>query len=138
MMKRPAPKKKKSPKFNSVEDYLASQEAEPGGHMKAKTLRSVTDFILSEFPELESKVSWNVPTIHRNGKYVFGVAAYKNHLTLAPWSPRVLENFKRPSRTGGRLAKYVVFTNCFQIPVDWKIDKKLITDMVEARLAELD
>ncbi len=60
------------------------------------------------------------------------MAAYKNHLTLAPWSPRILENFKP------RLAKYVVFANCFQIPVDWKIDKKLITDMVAARLAELD
>ena len=127
MMKRPAPKKKKSPKFNSVEDYLASQDP-----VKAKTLRYVTNFILSEFPELESKVSWNVPTIHQNGKYVFGMAAYKNHLTLAPWSPRILENFKP------RLAKYVVFANCFQIPVDWKIDKKLITDMVAARLAELD
>jgi uncharacterized protein len=133
MMKRPASKTKKSPRFNSVEDYLASQDP-----VKAKTLRSVIDFILSEFPELESKVSWNVPTIHRNGKYVFGMAAYKNHLTLAPWSPRIIENFKRPSRSGGRLEKYVVFANCFQIPVDWKIDKKLVTDLVEARLAELD
>jgi uncharacterized protein len=133
MMKRSAPKKKKSPKFNSVEDYLASQDP-----VKAKTLRSVIDFILSEFPELKSKISWNVPTIDRNGKYVFGMAAYKNHLTLAPWSPRIIENFKRPTRTGGRLEKYVVFANCFQIPVDWKIDKKLVTDLVEARLAELD
>jgi uncharacterized protein YdhG (YjbR/CyaY superfamily) len=127
MMKRPAPKKKKASNFNSVEDYLASQDP-----VKAKTLRSVIDFILSEFPELESKVSWNVPTIHRNGKYVFGMAAYKNHLTLAPWSPRIIKNF-RP-----RLEKYVVFANCFQIPVGWKLDKKLVTDLVEARLAELD
>jgi uncharacterized protein len=136
-MKRRVPKKK-SPKFNSVEDYLVSQESEPDGQTKAKTLRSVIDFILSEFPALEAKISWNVPTIHRNGKYVFGMAAYKNQLTLAPWSPRIIENFKRPSRTGGRLGKYVVFENCFQIPVDWKLDKKLITDLVRARLGELD
>jgi uncharacterized protein YdhG (YjbR/CyaY superfamily) len=132
MKKPPAPKKKKSPRFSSVEDYLALQQSEPDGHTKAKTLRSVIDFILSEFPELESKVSWNVPTIHRNGKYVFGLAAYKNHLTLAPWSPRIIENFEP------RLKKYVVFANCFQIPVDWKIDRKLVKELVEARLAELD
>ena len=79
----------KSPKFNSVEEYLASQDP-----TKARTLRSVIDLILVEFPELESKISWNVPTIHRKGKYVAGVCAYKNHLTFTPWSPRVIEDFK--------------------------------------------
>jgi hypothetical protein len=32
----------------------------------------------------------------------------------------------------------VVFKNCFQIPVDWKIDEELVNDLVRARLAELD
>src|SRR6266576_1210579 len=102
----------KSPKFSSVEEYLASLDP-----TKERTLRSVIDLILAEFPELESKISWNVPTIHRNGKYVFGFAAYKHHLTLSPWSPRVMEDFKGPSGTGGRLGEFVVMTNCFQIPV---------------------
>jgi uncharacterized protein len=127
MKKRPVRKEMKSPKFKSVEDYLASQDP-----VKARTLRSVIDFILTQFPELESKISWNVPTIHRNGKYVFGLAAYKNHLTLAPWSPRIIEDFKV------RLGKFVVWKSCFQIPVDWKIDRKLVKDLVRARLAELD
>jgi uncharacterized protein YdhG (YjbR/CyaY superfamily) len=47
----------KSPKFNSVGEYLASVEP-----TKVRTLRSVIDLILAEFPELESKISWNVPT----------------------------------------------------------------------------
>ena len=116
-----------TPKFKSVNEYLAAHDA-----TKAKTLKSVIDFILAEFPELKSKISWTVPTIYLNGKYVFGVAAYKNHLTLAPWSPTVIENFQ------ARLEKYVVFKNCFQISVDWAIDKKLVKDLVRARLAELD
>lgn len=37
-----------------------------------------------------------------------------------------------------RLEKFVLFKNCFQIPVDWKIDRKLVKDLVRARLAELD
>lgn len=116
-----------TPKFKSVNEYLAEHDA-----TKAKTLKSVIDFILAEFPELEAKISWNVPTIHLNGKYVFGVAAYKNHLTLAPWSATIIANFQP------RLEKYVLFKNCFQIPVDWAIDKKLVKDLVRARLAELD
>jgi len=117
----------KSSRFKSIEDYLASVDT-----VKSKTLRSIIDFILNQFPELESKISWNVPTIHRNGKYVVGLAVYKNHLTFSAWSPRVIEDFRE------RLGKFVVFKNCFQIPVDWKIEKKLVKDLVRARLAELD
>lgn len=117
----------KSPKFDSVEDYLASLDP-----VKGKTIRSVIDLILAQFPELESKISWNVPTIHRNGKYVAGICAYKRHLTFSPWSPRIIEDFKM------RLGKFVLWKNCFQIPIDWKIDKKLVKDLVRARLAELD
>ncbi len=115
-----------APRSNSVEDYLTALDP-----VKGKTLRSVIDWILAEFPELESKISWNVPQIHRNGKYVFGVCALKHHLTLAPWSPRVIADFK------ARLGAYVVKMNCFQIPVDWEIDRELLKDLVRARLAEL-
>ena len=116
-----------SPGFNSVEEYLASLDP-----MKERTLRSVIDFILTQFPELESKLAWNVPQIHRDGKYVVGLAAYKNHLSFSAWSPRVLEDLK------ARLGEYVLKTNLFQIPVDWEIDKELVKDLVRARLAELD
>ena len=122
------PRSRRRPRFSSVEEYLASLE-DP---TKEKTLRSVIDLILSQFPGLESKIAWNVPTIHRNGKYVAGVCAYKHHLTFSPWSSRVIEGFKV------RLGKFVVFKTCFQIPVDWEIDRELVKDLVRARLAELD
>jgi len=125
--KQGARKQAKHPRFGSVDDYLSSLDA-----TKEKTIRSVVDFILTQFPELESKISWNVPTIHLRGKYVAGICAYQHHLTFAPWSPRVMEDFKN------RLGEFVVFKNCFQIPVDWKVDKKLVRDLVRARLAELD
>jgi uncharacterized protein YdhG (YjbR/CyaY superfamily) len=117
----------KSLRFGSVEDYLTSLDP-----TKGKALRSVIDFILKQFPELQCKISWNVPNLHRNGKYVVGICAYKRHLTFAPWSPRVIAHFK------ARLGKFVVKKYCFQIPVDWKLDRKLVKDLVRARLAELD
>ena len=114
-------------KFASIEGYLASLDA-----TKASTLRSIIDLALAEFPELEAKISWNVPTIHRKGKYVAGLCAYKHHLTLSPWSPWIIEDFKP------RFAGLVVMKQCFQIPVDWQIDSDLVKDLVRARLAELD
>ena len=130
MKKRPTKgsrEKNSSPRFNSFEEYLASVDP-----TKERTLRSVIDLILTQFPELESKISWNVPTIHRNGEYVVGVSAYKHHLTFSPWSSRVIEDFKV------RLGKFVLLKKCFQIPVDWEIDRELVKDLVRARLAELD
>lgn len=116
-----------STKFNSIEGYLASVDL-----TKAKTLRSIIDFILTEFPQLESKISWNVPTIHRKGKYVVGVCAYNHHLTYSPFSPHVIEDFKL------KLQKFVLKKNCFHIPIDWEIDEELLKDLVQARLSELD
>src|ERR1700730_5149133 len=121
------PRSRNGPKLHYDAEYLASMYP-----TKERTLRSVIDLILTQFQELESKSSWNVPTIHRNGKYVVGICAYKHHLTFSPWSPRVMEDFKV------RLGKFVLFKNCFQIPVDWEIDRELVKDLVRARLAELD
>ena len=114
-------------KFNTVEDYLTALDP-----VKAMTITSVFDVILAEFPGLESKIAWNVPQIHRNGEYVAGLAAYKNHLTYSPWSTRVLDGFRV------RLGTFVVFKNCFQLPAGWEVDKALVKDLVRARLAELD
>lgn len=116
-----------SPRFKSVDEYLASLDP-----VKAATLQAVLDGLLSDFPELQAKVAWNVPMLHRDGKYVAGVAAFANHLTFAPWSPQVIAAFKP------RLAGYVVRQHLFQFPVDWKPDRKLLKAMVNARLAELD
>ena len=115
--------KKRSSRFSSVEEYLASLDP-----AKEKTIRSVIDLILADFPELESKISWNVPTIHRDGKYIAGICAYKHHLTFSAWSPRVIEDFKV------RLGKFAVWKNCFQIAVDWEIDRELVKDLVRVNL----
>ncbi len=113
----------------AVEVYLSSLDA-----AKAKTLRAIIDLILTEFPELECKIAWNVPQIHLQGQYVFGVSALKSHLALAPWSSRVIEDFRSRLENDN----YVVRKNLFQIPVDWKIDHELVKDLVQARLAEIE
>ncbi len=108
----------KSPRFNSVEDYLASVDP-----TKARTIKGVIDLILVEFPELESKISWNVPNIHRNGKYVAGIAAYKHHLTFAPWSPSVIQAFKVEV---GKICRYeALLSNPCRLGIRSKIVEEL-------------
>jgi uncharacterized protein YdhG (YjbR/CyaY superfamily) len=115
-------------RFTSVDDYFDSLEPE-----KSATMRAIVELILTEFPETEVKLAWNVPQIHLGKEYVFGLSAAKNHISLNPWSEQVLNDF-RP-----RLEPtYVVLQSIFQVPVDWQVDRELITDLVRARLAELD
>lgn len=117
-----------SVKYTSVDQYLSSQDSGKGD-----TLRAVIDYILETFPELECRLSWNVPQICSGSDYIFGVSALKNHLALAPWSTEVLEAFRSKLESEG----YIVKKNLFQIPIDWDIDRGLLRDLVQARLAEV-
>lgn len=117
-----------SNRFSSVDDYLSSLDS-----TKGKTLAQVIVFILKNFPDLESRIAWNVPQICRDGDYVFGVSALKNHLALAPWSTEVIEGFRARLESDG----YVVKKNLFQVPADWEIDEKLLSELIMARIAEL-
>lgn len=116
-------------KYDSVDDYLASLDPPKGD-----TLRSVIDLVLIEFPELECKLAWNVPQIHRDGKYVFGVSALKNHLAGSPWSETIIDAFRGRLESDG----YEVTKHLFKFPIDWVVDRELVVDLVNARLAELD
>ena len=115
-----------SPRFTSVDDYLASLD-----RPKQQTLRSVLDGIQRDFPSSQSKLAWNVPQVQIGGKYVFGVSAAKGHLSLAPWSEAVMADFST------RLAGYETTKGLIRVPVDWDVDHELIRDMILARLAEL-
>ena len=116
-------------KFDSVDDYLTSLDPPKGD-----TLRSVIDLVLDDFPELDCKLAWNVPQIHRDGKYVFGMSALKNHLAGSPWSEAVIDEFRGRLEADG----YEVTKHLFKVPVDWDVDRELVVDLVNARLAELD
>jgi hypothetical protein len=68
---------------------------------------------------------------HPPTSFIAGPGHISSHRGRA-WSSRVIEDFKV------RLGKVALFKNCFQIPVDWEIDRELMKDLVRARLAELD
>ena len=113
-------------RFETVDQYLASLD-----ETKRKTMSEILDLVTTGFPELETKIAWNLPMIHKQGKYIVGLAAYKNHLSFSPWSAAVIESFAT------RLSDYVTTKNMFQVPVDWQVDASLVRDLVSARLAEV-
>jgi uncharacterized protein YdhG (YjbR/CyaY superfamily) len=63
-------------------------------------------------------------------RYVFGVSVTKRYILMAPWSTKVIKQFMP------KLADYKVNKKTIAIPNDWKVDEKLLQQMVKARLAE--
>lgn len=112
-------------RFNTPGDYFKSITPE-----QAKTVKAIMKAIQTKYPKLELVIAWNQPMLRETTKYIFGVSATKNYLLLAPWSTEVLERF-RP-----KLTEYKVNKKTIQIPSDWEVDKKLLQQMVKARLAE--
>jgi uncharacterized protein YdhG (YjbR/CyaY superfamily) len=109
-----------------VEQYLAQFD-----EVKQQTVLDVFGAITSKYSKLEIVIAWNQPMLKLDTQYVFGATVLKNHILLAPWSKDVLEAFSE------RLAGYEVNKKTFKIPVDWKVDKKLLLDMVAARISEI-
>ena len=113
-------------RFNTVDEYLAQFD-----ESKRKTVLDIFVAITSKYPKLDPVIAWNQPMLKLGSQYVFGATVLKNHILLAPWSKDVLGAFSE------RLSTYEVNKKTFKIPVDWKVDKKLIRDMVAARIAEI-
>ena len=118
-------------RFSSVQEYLDSLGIDSVSSERADTIRQILSFVINEFPGLEITLAWNVPTIHKSGQYVVGIAAYRNHITFSVFSKRVIQNHC------ALLEFYKSFQNCFQIPVNWEMDEGLIRTLVAARLVEI-
>ncbi|MFZ8872298.1 MAG: DUF4287 domain-containing protein [Candidatus Nanopelagicaceae bacterium] len=112
-----------SRRYESPKDYFAKLEKE-----KAKTMRKIFSVIQKKYPKLELVISWNQPMLKNGEKYIFGCSASKNHLTIAPWDPKVLK------KVAPMLEGYVVNKKTVRVPSDWTVDAKLLIAMVREYL----
>ena len=108
-------------RVNSVAEFLKPYDA-----TKKKTVKAILAAITEKFPKAEVVIAWNKPMVKLDGHYVFGVSVATSHILIAPFNAEVIDRF-RP-----RLKDYTVLKKTIQVPVDWKVDKKLVTDMVAA------
>lgn len=116
---------KSASRFNTLAEYYKTITPE-----QAKTVRAIFKAIQNKYPKLELVIAWNQPMLREGTKYIFGISATKGYLLMAPWSKDVLEEFLP------KLEGYKVNKKTIQIPSDWDVDAKLLTQMVKARLAE--
>ncbi|MGA0065453.1 MAG: DUF4287 domain-containing protein [Candidatus Nanopelagicales bacterium] len=111
-----------SRRYDTFDDYLATLD-EP----KAKTIRAIFATLTAKFKKAEIVIAWNQPMLKQDGRYLFGASAQKAHILIAPFNADIIDEL-RP-----RLEGYEVNKKTVRVPVDWTVDKKLLTDMVSAQ-----
>lgn len=114
-----------SKRFEKPKDFFDSLDP-----LAAKTAKKIFKEIQSKFPKLELVIAWNQPMLRINKDYIFGLSVSKRHILLAPWSTKVLTTFTP------QLGEFEINKKTFAVPLDWKVDSKLLHAMVKARLAE--
>lgn len=110
-----------SKRFASLEEFLAPLDA-----TKQATVTSVLKAVTTKFPSAEVVIAWNQPMVKYRGKYIFGVSVASSHILIAPFNSEVIDDF-RPRLTGYKVNKKTI-----QVPVDWKVDRRLVQDLAAA------
>ena len=112
-------------RFETPAQYYKSIDA-----TQAKTARAIFKAISTKYPKAELVIAWNQPMMRIGEKYVFGLSASKNHMSMSPWSTDVIAKF------APKMKDLVLLKKTIRIPNDWQVDTKLLVAMVKARLAE--
>jgi uncharacterized protein YdhG (YjbR/CyaY superfamily) len=90
-------------------------------------MRAIFATLTAKFRKAEVVIAWNQPMLKQDGRYLFGAGAQKAHILIAPFDEGIIDEF-RP-----RLEGYEVNKKTIRVPVDWKVDKKLLVDLVSAQ-----
>jgi uncharacterized protein YdhG (YjbR/CyaY superfamily) len=114
-----------SKKFETPAEYYKTVAPQ-----QATTMRKIFKTIQTKYPKTELVIAWNQPMLKLGNDYIFGVSAATKHILIAPWSTDVLETFH------DRLEHLDLKKKTIGVPNDWKVEEKLILDMVKARIAE--
>jgi uncharacterized protein YdhG (YjbR/CyaY superfamily) len=111
-----------SRRYETFDEYLATLD-----DTKATTMRAIFGALTPKFRKAEVVIAWNQPMLKQDGRYLFGASAQKAHILIAPFDADIIDEF-RP-----RLEGYQVNKKTIRVPVDWKVDKKLLVDMVQSQ-----
>jgi len=111
---------KSSKRFDSLSQYLETATAE-----QSKTVKKIFKVLQTKFPKLELVMAWNQPMLKKGDEYLLGVSVLKNHILLGPWRTHNIKRLKK------ELKDFKVNKKTIQIPNDWKVDSKLLVELLK-------
>ena len=116
--------KSKKAGFNSIDEYIATFPKDV-----QKILGELRGTIKAAAPDVEEKISYQMPTFNLNGRYLVYFAAWKNHISMYP-IPSGSEAFDK------EVSQYAEGKGTLKFPINKPLPLKLITKIVKFRVAE--
>ena len=115
-----------SKRFEKPADYYKTLDPK-----QLKTVKKIFKVIQTKYPKLELAIAWNQPMLRIEKDYVFGISVAKNHILMAPWSKAALK------KCAPKMEDLDVNMKTIGVPNDWKVDEKLLLELVKIRLSEI-
>ena len=112
--------------MSEIDDYLAGIEEPDRG-----ALDRIRRMVKETVPESVEGKSYDMPALKYNMRPLIGFVAAKNHLSLFPFSPAVIEALR------DRLDGFQVSKGTIRFTADHPIPDDLVRDIVNLRLAEI-
>ena len=109
-----------------IDDYF-----EPLNQPEREALERVRRIIKQTAPEAEEVISYGMPGFKYKGKYLFGFAPFKNHLSLFPASEPI-------AVMGEKLKSFKLSKGTIQFTHDHQVPEDLIVDLVHIRMKAID
>ena len=109
----------------NIDEYIAGFPKDT-----QKILEEVRATIRRAVPEAKETISYNMPTFKLNDSYLIYFAAWKNHVSLYPFSSAMEASMKEVSayKTSGK--------GTLQFPMDKPLPLGLVTKIVKFRVKE--
>jgi uncharacterized protein YdhG (YjbR/CyaY superfamily) len=110
-----------------VDDFLTDR-----GTLQRTAFERIVAVVMAEAPEAEQGTSYGMPALKYRGRPLVGFAEAKDHLSLFPFSPAVVDQVR------SRLEGYSLSKGTIRFSADHPLPDDVVRDVVRLRKAEID
>lgn len=109
--------------YKTVDEYLANFSGET-----RKKLDTIRKMIKKEIPSGEEVISYGIPTIKIEGKYIIYFAGYPNHVSIYP--------LPQNEQLREEIKSYIAGKGTLKFPLDKPLPVELIQKVIQAKLED--
>lgn len=112
-------------RYADLEEYLASLPEE-----RRDAVRRIRELAVAAAPEAQEAISYDMPALRLDGRFLVSWSAFKRHYSLFPASDVVVREL------GDDIAPYLSGRGTIRFPADQPLPEDVITRVVATRVME--
>lgn len=93
--------------------------------MHVARMKEVSDWVLKNYPQLETKIAWNQPMFTDHGTFIIAFGYQKNYMTVAP-EQVVVDLFSEELKAAGYEHTKMLIRFYWDRPVNYELLAKMI------------